>query len=182
MIKAEIARLILDRFPIGVAVFDAGINVIYRNKKADLFQKSYQWPEEVPSVSKRIFDAISSSRLAELFPGEIYIKKRPEGAETDWTFKLEIVTEPSPLVFVYIVQDSVSMRLEINKLRIEFRLTRRESDVLRRVIDGLRNSEISDDLAITEQTVKDHLSNIYEKLGVENRFDLIRMLINSPET
>jgi len=182
MIKAEIARLILDKFPIGVAVFDAGINITYRNKKADLFLKSHPWPEEVPAVSRRIFDAISSSRLEELFPGEIYIKKRPEGATTDWTFKLDIAAGTAPLVFVYIIQDSVSMRLEINKLRIEFRLTRRESDVLRRVIDGMKNTEISDELSISEQTVKDHLSNIYMKLGVENRFDLIRMLINSPGT
>jgi DNA-binding NarL/FixJ family response regulator len=103
-----------------------------------------------------------------------------EGSSTDWTFKLDIVAGPDPLVFVYIIQDSVSMRLEINKLRIEFRLTRRESDVLRRVIDGLKNSEIAEDLSISEQTVKDHLSNIYTKIGVENRFDLIRILINSP--
>jgi DNA-binding CsgD family transcriptional regulator len=182
MIKAEIARQILDKFPIGVAVFDAGINVVYHNKKADLFLKSYQWPDEVPSVSRRIFDAISASRLAELFPGEIYIKKGLEGSSTDWTFKLEIFAGPDPLIFVYIIQDSVSMRLEINKLRLEFHLTRRESDVLRRVIDGLKNSEISEDLSISEQTVKDHLSNIYTKIGVENRFDLIRILINSPES
>ncbi len=180
MIKAEIARGILDKLPMGVAILDSGINVIYRNKKADLFFKSHQWPEEVPAVSKRIFEAISSSRLVEQFPGEIYIKKSLEGSPTDWTFKLDYFEEPEPLVLVYIIRDSVSMRLEINKLRIEYRLTRRESDVLRRVIDGMKNTDISDDLSISEQTVKDHLSNIYMKLEVENRFDLIRKLINTP--
>jgi DNA-binding CsgD family transcriptional regulator len=182
MQKAEFTQVILDKLPLGVLVFSPLMDIIYRNKKADLFLKSYRLPDEVPAVSKRIFDAVSSSRLAELFPGEVYIKKNPEGASTDWTFKLDVITGPDPLVIVFIIQDSVSMRLEINKLRLEFRLTRRESDVLRRVIDGMKNSEISDDLSISEQTVKDHLSNIYTKIGVENRFDLIRILINSPET
>jgi DNA-binding NarL/FixJ family response regulator len=45
-------------------------------------------------------------------------------------------------------------------------------------LDGLKNIEISKDLEIVEQTVKDHLSNIYMKIGVQDRFDLIRSLIS----
>jgi DNA-binding NarL/FixJ family response regulator len=89
---------------------------------------------------------------------------------------------PEPLVVVFIIRDSISSRLDLNKLRPQFKLTRRETDVLRRVIDGLKNSEISDDLSISEQTVKDHLSNIYMKIDVKNRFDLMRMLIDLPPT
>ena len=42
----------------------------------------------------------------------------------------------------------------------------------------LKNIEISKDLEIVEQTVKDHLSNIYGKIGVGNRFDLVRSLVS----
>jgi DNA-binding NarL/FixJ family response regulator len=67
----------------------------------------------------------------------------------------------------------------MNDIRKQFRLTRRETDILRRVLDGLKNVEIAEELEISEQTVKDHLSNIYMKSGVENRFDLARLLMNT---
>jgi two-component system, NarL family, nitrate/nitrite response regulator NarL len=53
-------------------------------------------------------------------------------------------------------------------------LTRRELEVVRRVAVGRRNKEIARELAITEGTVKIHLSRVYEKLGVDNRASLTR--------
>lgn len=51
-------------------------------------------------------------------------------------------------------------------------LTARELEIVHMVTDGLRNREIATRLAITEGTVKIHLHNIYEKLGVEGRVQL----------
>jgi DNA-binding NarL/FixJ family response regulator len=51
-------------------------------------------------------------------------------------------------------------------------LTTRELEVVHMVTDGLRNREIATRLAITEGTVKIHLHNIYEKLGVDGRVQL----------
>jgi DNA-binding NarL/FixJ family response regulator len=48
-------------------------------------------------------------------------------------------------------------------------LTSRELGILRLVAAGASNSEIAQQLWITRQTVKFHLSNIYRKLGVSNR-------------
>ncbi len=48
-------------------------------------------------------------------------------------------------------------------------LTPRELGILRLVASGAANSEIAQELWITRQTVKFHLSNIYRKLGVSNR-------------
>ncbi len=48
-------------------------------------------------------------------------------------------------------------------------LSPRELDVLALVASGSRNREIAEALDITEQTVKNHLSTIYHKLGVPNR-------------
>jgi DNA-binding NarL/FixJ family response regulator len=48
-------------------------------------------------------------------------------------------------------------------------LTPRELGILRLVAAGATNREIAQQLWITRQTVKFHLSNIYRKLGVNNR-------------
>jgi DNA-binding NarL/FixJ family response regulator len=52
-------------------------------------------------------------------------------------------------------------------------LTPREVDIVRMVAQGLRNKAISERLAISEGTVKVHLHNIYEKLGVDGRLELV---------
>ena len=49
------------------------------------------------------------------------------------------------------------------------RLTAREREVLRALASGARTSEIAEQLDIAERTVKAHLANIYQKLGVDSR-------------
>ena len=48
-------------------------------------------------------------------------------------------------------------------------LSERELEVLRLVAEGKSNSQISEDLYITVNTVRFHLANVYQKLGVGNR-------------
>lgn len=52
-------------------------------------------------------------------------------------------------------------------------LTSRELEIVRMVAEGLRNRAIAERLQITEGTVKVHLHNIYDKLGVDGRLDLL---------
>lgn len=53
-----------------------------------------------------------------------------------------------------------------------FDLSHREKEISSLVIGGLSNREIAERLFICEQTVKDHVSNIFEKLGVSKRGEL----------
>jgi DNA-binding NarL/FixJ family response regulator len=53
-------------------------------------------------------------------------------------------------------------------------LTPRELDLVRMVAQGLRNKQIAERLFITEGTVKVHLHNIYDKLGLDGRLALLR--------
>jgi len=48
-------------------------------------------------------------------------------------------------------------------------LSPREVEVLENAAEGLRNKEIAARLALTERTVKAHLDNIFNKLGVDSR-------------
>ena len=53
-------------------------------------------------------------------------------------------------------------------------LTRRELEILRLVAEGYSNAALARMLWVTEQTVKFHLSNVYRKLGVNNRTEASR--------
>jgi DNA-binding NarL/FixJ family response regulator len=52
-------------------------------------------------------------------------------------------------------------------------LTARERDIVRLVALGRRNRAVAEALSITEGTVKIHLHNIYQKLEVEGRLELL---------
>lgn len=54
-------------------------------------------------------------------------------------------------------------------------LTPREIEVVRMVAKGLTNKEIASELGIADGTVKIHLHNIYEKLGIARRAELARV-------
>jgi len=56
-------------------------------------------------------------------------------------------------------------------------LTRRERDIVRQVSLGLHNAEVAERLGIGEVTVKSHLNNIFQKLGVRDRVELARYAI-----
>jgi two-component system, NarL family, nitrate/nitrite response regulator NarL len=51
-------------------------------------------------------------------------------------------------------------------------LTPRERDVLRMVASGCSNKEIARQCAISEQTIKHHLTRMFDKVGVSNRLEL----------
>lgn len=51
-------------------------------------------------------------------------------------------------------------------------LTRREVEVLRRIVDGCSNRDIAGQFGLSEETVKRHLSNIFDKVGVSTRLEL----------
>jgi two-component system, NarL family, nitrate/nitrite response regulator NarL len=51
-------------------------------------------------------------------------------------------------------------------------LTRRETEIVRMIGTGKRNREIALELGMSEGTVKAHLRNVFEKLGVSNRAEL----------
>ena len=52
-------------------------------------------------------------------------------------------------------------------------LTARELEIVRMIAQGLRNKAIAERMSISEGTVKIHLHNIYEKLGLDGRLELM---------
>jgi NarL family two-component system response regulator YdfI len=71
-----------------------------------------------------------------------------------------------PEIMARVLSQKNSTKSESNE---PVNLTDRELEVLKSVARGERSKEIANQLGISERTVKAHLANIYEKLGVDSR-------------
>lgn len=59
-----------------------------------------------------------------------------------------------------------------------FGLTRRELEIIALVVGGYANKFIAEQFSISEHTVKHHLTNIFDKVGVSNRLELALFAIH----
>lgn len=73
---------------------------------------------------------------------------------------------------------SIGASYEIDSIGLK-ELTQREKEILRQMAKGLSNKEISKTLYISEGTVKNYISSIYEKLGVSERSKVILFAIEN---
>ncbi len=55
-------------------------------------------------------------------------------------------------------------------------ISKREQEIIRLLLDGKSNKQIEEALFISYHTVKNHLYNIYQKLGIKNRYELVHMV------
>jgi ligand-binding sensor domain-containing protein/DNA-binding CsgD family transcriptional regulator len=57
-----------------------------------------------------------------------------------------------------------------------YKLSPREQEILRLILGGASNKDIEKRLFISSSTVRNHIHNIYQKLGVRNRLELINLV------
>ena len=65
---------------------------------------------------------------------------------------------------------------QINEAGKMFNLSTRESEVLKQLLEGRTNLEISEILSVSISTVKKHVYNIFNKAGVNNRTQLLNFV------
>jgi DNA-binding NarL/FixJ family response regulator len=62
--------------------------------------------------------------------------------------------------------------------RPKFCLTRHETEIINLIEGGYTNKDIAKEFGMSEHTVKHHLTTIFDKLGVSNRFELVLFSID----
>ncbi len=63
-----------------------------------------------------------------------------------------------------------------SKIIEKYELTPREVEILQLISNGLKHKQIAGQLFISESTVKKHLSNVYQKMGVQSNIDALNKL------
>lgn len=87
---------------------------------------------------------------------------------------------PSADGFEEIAQSQVTRQKTEHSNDVLKTLTKREMEILRLVAEGLTNEEIGKKIYISEKTVKTHLTNIFDKLKVNNRFKAALLIMDRP--
>ncbi len=96
-----------------------------------------------------------------------------------WWFRLIIA-----LIFLFIIilfykrriikiEQKLRKENAVNELCIRYKISNREKEILNLVLTGKSNKDIEDILFISYNTVKNHVYNIFSKVGVKSRGDLI---------
>jgi two-component system, NarL family, nitrate/nitrite response regulator NarL len=65
-----------------------------------------------------------------------------------------------------------------HRKRKKYGLTNREIEIVAAIVDGCTNKEIAQKFTLSEDTVKHHLTSIFDKVGVSNRLELALFAIN----
>ncbi len=94
----------------------------------------------------------------------------------------------SILVYQFIVKHYISKyemgskdsKADLEKLFKKYDISKREKEIVELLLEGKSNREIAEALFISGNTVKTHVKNIYRKLEVKNRVQLVYMVKITP--
>jgi DNA-binding NarL/FixJ family response regulator len=76
-------------------------------------------------------------------------------------------------LFRYFENEAASMACVSPRRRLG--LTRREQQLVPLIAKGLTNKEIANHFSLSEQTVKNHLYRMKQKIGAEDRLDIVQL-------
>jgi DNA-binding NarL/FixJ family response regulator len=71
------------------------------------------------------------------------------------------------------VKKQATLGVYFDGFRAKYRLSRRETEIISLIKDGIQNKEIAETLSLSHQTVETHRKNIHVKLGVTSRIELV---------
>ena len=140
-----------------ISKFENISNIFLKNKFLVL--------DNVPSINK----AKMLYRLGAKGYGNIYMKKE------FFLSAIEAIKDGNFWISPALIQGFFE---KINSNTFD-KLTLREKEIAKLILDGLEYKEISEKLNITLRTVKAHTKNIYQKFNVKNRVQFM-LLFNSP--
>lgn len=153
-------------YPIcSLTLFILALNIIFRKKKIidkhNLKLAQYFIAAFIPQIVFTIIDFLFMRDIAFQFTHLSYS-----------VFSILVFLDLSKYFYSkYDAKIDISKNRQI--LKEEYEISERELEVIELLIDGQTNHQISEKLYISVNTVKTHVKNIYKKLNVSNRLQLV---------
>ncbi len=145
----------------------AGTRLVYRNRAAERLADwmREQYATELGTVLR---DHVSQIRSAGTAGDTLTLVRLPDGSR--------LLIDVSPLENGQRVVTVRAPGLALAAIADHYRLSGRERRVVELVIRGHSNQSIAAQMRVTTDTVKKHLTSIFDKLGVDSRTQLVSLV------
>ena len=189
--KEEIKSLIFDLFvgqsTSGLIVCDESLRVLFINRRAEAFCRDLNGGEfsnrnRPSSFLYSLFQDCgmmketlehSSSGFPLLSQKRIVKTRFMSYAVYSQCIERDLASAPRKVFVIQIEPVGRQMSLDDERIGMLFQLTKRETEIIHHIFEGLKNVEIAGRLFISEITVKKHIQNICKKMDVHSRTALI---------
>jgi DNA-binding CsgD family transcriptional regulator len=178
-----ISREIVNQLDEVVFIFSPRLKLLSVNSNAGLLLKDDggnslgKGMNYYLDVTDKFKDKIMCLKKEELqsFSGRIRIKQKNNSPDTSvYDAKVSIIRDKyGDELAILIIGRRIKKPFDLRK---RFRFTERELQIAEEIINGNSNRDISNNLNISERTVKTHITHIYRKLNIKNKVQLLRIL------
>jgi DNA-binding CsgD family transcriptional regulator len=161
----------------GIVVLDPSFRPVHRNLNSEAILSMFYRPgesrETLPPCLVRAFQSRTSETAKDVSSFEAV----PPGASRKVRVTVRRASgtagKPYVLLFFELEHDVLFLSRQLK----QYDLTVREVEIVSCVCRGMRNSDIAERLYISEHTVANHMSHIFEKLRINSRTGLLRLVL-----
>lgn len=186
----DLSEIIKKRSTPGILIFDLEGSLLYSNPEAmDLMtvpsEVVLQEGEAFPHVPEEVLGLLRSLKeYSEKVCGYKCIEKNCvvlNGAGNPFALRAFHIGHDAERknpthIMVMVERIAETHEPDFNKAKLEFDLSKREVEILRLICGGFGNKAISEELFISEYTVKDHIKSLMRKMNVSTRSEMIARL------
>ncbi|OGU07673.1 MAG: hypothetical protein A2075_22010 [Geobacteraceae bacterium GWC2_58_44] len=178
--------IIAKRSAPGVLILDLEGRLLYSNQEALELLAVLRENDGEQALPREVYDLCGELRGRSDDSGTVFgvIGHRGGGGETEAlcsirAFLLGDHREAGDPSHVMVLMEKIirNRQVDIAKAREKYQLSKRETEVLGLICQGLSNKEISSAIFISEFTVKDHIKRIMKKMGTGSRNEIIAALL-----
>ena len=176
-----VVNRVLNHIEECILLLDENQHVIFMNKKADdlldykkldsLNKHFSHFVLEYSSVEKVLDDVLCSENLD--FSCRIHLVDSDTGALLIDAKFSKVCDKYNDSLGILMIGHEVK---EIRQFKQHFKITQKETEIIQLMIIGKTNAEIAERFGISLRTVKTHITNIYNKLKVNNKIAMIDLL------
>ena len=194
-LQDNIFKIVEKECSSGLILLDYSMQLIYMNRKAKEFCRDLIGYPSLQDIYLHVplmlvEDCYAITEELKRCPADCFVLPKCRVMQTNSSKKFsvcsqliekEISTENCTLFMISIKKMDESRSIDKNSLKKSYSLTEREIDIVLHIFKGLRNAEIAQRLFVSEITVKKHIQNIFQKVGVKTRTALIYRILDKED-
>lgn len=166
--------------PIGMILLDNQFKAIQYNRIAKQYTHEICGSDNEKIVSEVLLKILSDK----LYFNEMGFTSIQQTYIKNYSFRIVPFVIPNPMskfttfYTVYILKNEEKNTIDYEELKLTFSLTTRECEIINMLCQGHTNNRIADELYISSHTVKTHIQNIFKKINVNSRAELMHHIMS----